>query len=675
MENSATHILYEANELREHFSFSCGTDEDPHGYTHEQLSTSSDDRSVHCVRFYWEVNNDIYVAKGGMTNTVNYVTALFSQCAALYANDGLSITLNQVYVWDVASPYTGTTIYDQIALFQNTRNVFNGDLATMVGLAGGGGRAASLVGLCNGNNDNSMCYAGIATSYSNVPTYSWSVFVVSHEQGHLLGSNHTHACVWNGNNTQIDGCGPTAGYSEGNCTTGPIPANGGTIMSYCHLNAVGINFNLGLGPQPLAVITSSINNASCLVNCTATNCGPVFTAPTTNITSTSAQVNWQPITNANSYKLQWKQIGAPVWNTAQGIGGTSYALSSLAPWTNYVFQVKTNCWTDTSAYCPTLGFTTAGTSLNDGLVACYPFNNSPNDQSGNGHNGTLFGPTPTTDRYGVPNAAYYFDGVSNRIDVADLNTFPISNEITISFWAKSLESKGNAIVWAWPDIGSDRLLITPNFLHGGLNDLSWDLGDHNSNGNCFLTDYAFHAEWQHYAFTSSATSNSMKMYMNGVLVDEEHHSSFITNLNRTLCIGGNGSPIFFFHGSMDDLTIHSRELTAAEVMKLYSAGTPCAQRVLPSRNRALVTTSTRNPCSLNACASARPPMPDPTMSTSVVEVRTTGPQASRSTTRCSVEACGITPRLARADRSRSSAPPRSWPPPRRPGRRRPRRCR
>ena len=31
--------------------------------------------------------------------------------------------------------------------------------------------------------------------------------IVAHELGHLLGSQHTHACVWNGDGTQIDDCG------------------------------------------------------------------------------------------------------------------------------------------------------------------------------------------------------------------------------------------------------------------------------------------------------------------------------------------------------------------------------------------------------------------------------------------------------------------------------------
>ena len=38
-------------------------------------------------------------------------------------------------------------------------------------------------------------------------------------------------------------------------------------MSYCHLQSVGITFNLGFGPQPKAVLLNTVNNASCLSPC------------------------------------------------------------------------------------------------------------------------------------------------------------------------------------------------------------------------------------------------------------------------------------------------------------------------------------------------------------------------------------------------------------------------
>jgi len=102
----------------------------------------------------------------------------------------------------------------------------------------------------------------VNSSYTTFPVYSWTNMVVTHELGHLFGSRHTHACVWNGNNTAIDGC---AGYVEGYCALPGNPPEGGTIMSYCHGQSVGINFSLGFGPQPGNVIRDRVNNAHCLL--------------------------------------------------------------------------------------------------------------------------------------------------------------------------------------------------------------------------------------------------------------------------------------------------------------------------------------------------------------------------------------------------------------------------
>ena len=88
--------------------------------------------------------------------------------------------------------------------------------------------------------------------------------VVAHELGHLFGSHHTHACRWNGNNTAIDGC---AGFVEGNCGNPGNPSGGGTIMSYCHIRNIGINFSRGFGPQPGNVIRNNVANASCVQVC------------------------------------------------------------------------------------------------------------------------------------------------------------------------------------------------------------------------------------------------------------------------------------------------------------------------------------------------------------------------------------------------------------------------
>jgi hypothetical protein len=352
------HVIYRTRDLLGSIPFTCETRDTGEPYRGDQLALQGASRTTRCVRYYWEVDHPIFLNKGDMVNTVNYVTGLFNQSAILFDNDGIDVTLSEVFVWDVPSPYTGTTSGDQLTLFGTNRTSFNGDMAHLLGFGGGGG-VAWLNTLCSGQTRLRMAYSGINSSYNNVPTYSWSVEVVTHEQGHNLGSRHTHACAWNGDGTAIDGCGPAAGYSEGSCPDGPVPSGTvkGTIMSYCHLvSGVGIGFNNGFGPQPAAVIVNAVNGASCLSAC-GTSCDPPSNLTATNLATTSATLSWSSI-GTLSYTLRWKLVSSGTWTTVTGLTGNTYAISGLTEGTEYEFQVLSVCDASSSAYSSSYTFTT-----------------------------------------------------------------------------------------------------------------------------------------------------------------------------------------------------------------------------------------------------------------------------------------------------------------------------
>lgn len=312
------YVFYNDKELVPVFSYECGSNtlspvqEYKNNIQNNQNPVTF---SLKCVDWYYEIDYDIFVGKGSLANVNSYIQGIFNQVSTLYNNDGVSITLQTLYVWTATDPYTGPSTSNYLNQFGAYRTSFAGDVANLVGYAGGGG-IAYVNGLCASNTANRMGYMGISSSYNSVPTYSWTVEVVTHEDGHLLGSRHTHDCVWNGNNTRIDNCGPQAGYSSGSCAAGPMPSSG-TIMSYCHLvSGVGINFNNGFGPQPAALILNTVNNASCLAACSS--CNPpsqpgTISGNTSYCGSSALTYSVTAVSGATSY----------VWTLPSGWSGTS----------------------------------------------------------------------------------------------------------------------------------------------------------------------------------------------------------------------------------------------------------------------------------------------------------------------------------------------------------------
>jgi len=267
LDNTDQHIMYQDDQISDKKITSCQTSDDMKGYSDEEIRHSSTGSRAltDCVRLYLEVDYDIYTNKGSSVISVNnYIGGLFNQVNTLYANEQINTVVSEILVWTQPSPYTSTTSDGMLNAFANQRQGFNGDLGMLLSYKASGG-IAWVNGLCRSNPDFSLSYSGIHSTYQNVPTYSWSVEVCAHEFGHLLGSQHTHACVWNGNNTAIDGCNTP----EGSCPNPGLPpaATGGTIMSYCHLTSVGIKFSNGFGTQPGNVIRNRVASATCLQAC------------------------------------------------------------------------------------------------------------------------------------------------------------------------------------------------------------------------------------------------------------------------------------------------------------------------------------------------------------------------------------------------------------------------
>lgn len=297
------HIIYRESDLRIANEFSCGTDEEEGANstslpTYDAPPTLAATLNSEPVDMYYEADNSMYVNNSSnVTNVVNYVTSLFNVVRTLYDNDSVNVKISGIKVWNTVDPYAGTanTSTALTAFSSAMANGFPGDLAHLLSQRGLGGGRAYIDVLCSGNSVKTGVDGNLSNSFSAFPVYSWSAMVITHETGHNLGSPHTQSCSWPGG--AIDNCYTT----EGGCAAGPAPVNGGTIMSYCHLVAAGINFANGFGPLPGERIRSRIRTSTCIYP------GVYFETTFQSVTEETADVD----NGCLDYKLMTTKLSIP----------------------------------------------------------------------------------------------------------------------------------------------------------------------------------------------------------------------------------------------------------------------------------------------------------------------------------------------------------------------------
>src|SRR5690625_7158484 len=88
--------------------------------------------TTNCVRIYYELTRSIWNSRGrDFTTTLNWITGVHNDVAALYSNDNINTSMSQVMIWTHQDPYTGP-YGDNVATLAAGGNDFNADLGHLI---------------------------------------------------------------------------------------------------------------------------------------------------------------------------------------------------------------------------------------------------------------------------------------------------------------------------------------------------------------------------------------------------------------------------------------------------------------------------------------------------------------------------------------------------------------
>lgn len=204
------------------------------------------------------------------------------------------------------------------------------------------------------------------------------------------------------------------------------------------------------------------------------------------------------------------------------------------------------------------------------LLAHYTLDGDAQDSSTHANHGTLVGPAPATNRFGVAGKATCFDGANDYILVPNSNSLNITGTLSIAVWLKPESQSGARTIIGKSDYGVQTDFILRRHGDGKV---QWEY-----NGQCYTGAGAIPDNtWSHCVVTAEGSGADQRraVYLNGAKVAHTTASGPFSLNTSPVSIGAawywSAPGSEHFQGCLDDLRIYNRELTQSEVTVLYSA--------------------------------------------------------------------------------------------------------
>jgi Concanavalin A-like lectin/glucanases superfamily/Viral BACON domain len=259
---------------------------------------------------------------------------------------------------------------------------------------------------------------------------------------------------------------------------------------------------------------------------------------------------------------------SPTSGTAPGTVNVSVDASGLSPGT-YSGTVTVTA-SGASGSPKTIPVTLTVSAAATGLVGAWGFNETSGsttaDSSGKGNTGTITGATRTT--AGKFGGALSFTGTGRWVTVADSASLHLTTGLTIEGWVNptangtgawrtmAVKETANGLAWALYPFGDGGFPSAHAFTTSEL----WARG---------TTLPALNA-WTHVAGTYDGAN--IRLYVNGTLAATRAQTGSLVVSTQPLRFGGNALWAEWFQGSLDEIRVYNRPLSASEIQS--DIGTP-----------------------------------------------------------------------------------------------------
>ena len=307
------------------------------------------------------------------------------------------------------------------------------------------------------------------------------------------------------------------------------------------------------------------------------------------------------------------------------------------------------------------GTVKAQLTLQDSLVLSLQFTGNTDDSSGNQNDGTGMGTSLTADRFGNPNSAIFLDGVNDYVLITDNQKLKPQFPVTVTAWVKIEDYDRNLVVWNdwqedvyhgfWMNIVNGEVSVA--FGDGG------PVGSGSRRSKLGLSMIPLQT-WTHLAGIIRGPTD-MEIFINGQNDCGTYsgsggplaYSSSPGRMGQVDPFAAANTSFDFFHGSIDDVRIYSRELSVEEIRTLAGANPLTVQSDTICLGDSTILTAPSgysnyswSPGTGLSCSNCPGPIASPTQSTSYTVLLTKHPGCFDTlTVNLQVDTCCLPPEI------------------------------